>query len=339
LCRVSKRPRGAVFVFIVMSVSHQERRAPASTHFPLGRQGEVAVALPADQSVKGIAIHWLYRGPLVKLFIWRCLERAPGLTAERSQPWNAIAFVHGGAFRIHERLGSSLIGPTHVLFHNAGASYRTSHPCGCGGDYGGTIVVSDELLREILQAYDKDAHGFRGGKGLCPPGTYIKYRRLVRGLLGSAPLDSIALEEALKGIVREVLAAAHAQQRENRMPAPLTRGVREAVERACDFLVKNYRSPVSVQRVAAAAGLSPSRLAQVFPRIVGMPIHRYLNELRLRRAVDLLEGGRDSLTDLALELGFSSHSHFTFAFRREFGVAPSEWRRDAVRRSAGADRR
>ena len=45
------------------------------------------------------------------------------------------------------------------------------------------------------------------------------------------------------------------------------------------------------------------------------------------KAVDRLEERPESLTDLALELGYSSHSHFTLAFRREFGVPPSLWRR------------
>ena len=54
-----------------------------------------------------------------------------------------------------------------------------------------------------------------------------------------------------------------------------------------------------------------------------MPIHRYLTQLRLRSSLERLADGANDLTALALELGFSSHSHFTDAFRREFGHAPS----------------
>jgi AraC-like DNA-binding protein len=55
--------------------------------------------------------------------------------------------------------------------------------------------------------------------------------------------------------------------------------------------------------------------------------HRYLTRLRLRAALERLPDASD-LTALALELGFSSHSHFTDAFRREFRRTPSEARRD-----------
>ena len=56
-----------------------------------------------------------------------------------------------------------------------------------------------------------------------------------------------------------------------------------------------------------------------------MPIHRYLVQLRLARALVELPHTND-LTMLALDLGFSSHSHFTAAFRRAFGSPPSVFR-------------
>jgi AraC-like DNA-binding protein len=58
-----------------------------------------------------------------------------------------------------------------------------------------------------------------------------------------------------------------------------------------------------------------------------MPIHRYLTQMRLRAGMEQLLDGVDDITRLALELGFSSHSHFTESFRREFGCTPSELRR------------
>ena len=64
-----------------------------------------------------------------------------------------------------------------------------------------------------------------------------------------------------------------------------------------------------------------------------MPVHRYLTLLRLRASLDRLAGGENNLTALALELGFSSHSHFADAFRREFGRTPSDVRRNTSHRT------
>jgi AraC-like DNA-binding protein len=75
--------------------------------------------------------------------------------------------------------------------------------------------------------------------------------------------------------------------------------------------------------MARAVHASPFHLARIFQQRTGVPVHRYLTQLRLRAALERLADGADDLTALALELGFSSHSHFTDSFRREFGCAPS----------------
>jgi AraC-like DNA-binding protein len=63
-----------------------------------------------------------------------------------------------------------------------------------------------------------------------------------------------------------------------------------------------------------------------------MTLHAYRNDLRLRSSLEQLESGGD-LTRLALDLGYSSHSHFTSSFRVLFGVPPSAIRRHVRARS------
>ena len=72
-------------------------------------------------------------------------------------------------------------------------------------------------------------------------------------------------------------------------------------------------------------------LTQVFQQVEGMPLYRYQLRLRLARALDLL-ADYDDLTSLGLELGFSSHSHFSTAFRAGLRRSPSEFRQAALRR-------
>ena len=64
-----------------------------------------------------------------------------------------------------------------------------------------------------------------------------------------------------------------------------------------------------------------------------MPLYRYQRRLRLARALDLISQ-YDDLTALGLDLGFSSNSHFTAAFREVYGYTPSEFRSTALRRSS-----
>jgi AraC-like DNA-binding protein len=111
-----------------------------------------------------------------------------------------------------------------------------------------------------------------------------------------------------------------------------------------EFLADQLGAPVRLVDAARAAGASPAYLTHVFSRFEGMSLHQYLTGLRLSRALADLPH-TDNLTTLALDLGFSSHSHFTAAFRRAYGVTPSAFRElsrkqvSAIRpRLDGADR-
>jgi len=78
-------------------------------------------------------------------------------------------------------------------------------------------------------------------------------------------------------------------------------------------------------------GHSPVYLTQIFQQVEGVPLYRYQRQLRLARALELMPQ-YDDLTALSLDLGFSSHSHFTTAFRQAYGRSPSEFRRAARHR-------
>src|SRR5262249_21197905 len=90
------------------------------------------------------------------------------------------------------------------------------------------------------------------------------------------------------------------------------------------FLDRSFQPHLEVR-------VSPVYLTQVFQQVEGVPLYRYQLRLRLARALDLL-AQYDDLTSLSLELGFSSHSHFSAAFRQAYGYSPSEFRQSALRR-------
>ena len=82
-------------------------------------------------------------------------------------------------------------------------------------------------------------------------------------------------------------------------------------------------APHRLATIGAALGVSPYHVAHVFREQTGLSVHRYLLRLRLAVALDLLAGGATNLSALALDLGFSSHSHFSSVFRRTTGLSPA----------------
>ena len=96
-------------------------------------------------------------------------------------------------------------------------------------------------------------------------------------------------------------------------------------------LASNLARRWTLAEIAAEVRGSPVYLTQVFQQVEGLPLYRYQLRLRLARALDLL-AQYDDLTDISQDLGFSSHSHFSAAFREVYGRSPSEFRRSALSR-------
>lgn len=113
---------------------------------------------------------------------------------------------------------------------------------------------------------------------------------------------------------------------------PAGRALRRYAEDAKELLHRRFREPLRLEDVASALYVSTYHLCRVFKEETGMSIHQYLNQLRLRQALTELAQGDTALAKLANDLGFCCQSHFTRAFRKQFGVPPGEARRQALDR-------
>lgn len=157
---------------------------------------------------------------------------------------------------------------------------------------------------------------------------------LLHGRLLQAP-DRLAVEELALTLLGRVLADAGRRCEPAPEPSPARRALAEQVQH---LLATRYAERLTIESLAAACGSSPFHLSRVFTALTGQTIHRQLTRIRLRMALFRLWGSAGRLTELAIEVGFSSHSHFTDAFRREFGCAPSALSLDsaAVRQKLGS---
>jgi AraC-like DNA-binding protein len=83
----------------------------------------------------------------------------------------------------------------------------------------------------------------------------------------------------------------------------------------------------SAQTLGALVGLSPSHFSRKFVYSAGLSLNRFLNVRRIRKSFSLLQDERLSLSRIALDLGFSSQSHFTRLFSGLTGLTPNHFRR------------
>lgn len=93
------------------------------------------------------------------------------------------------------------------------------------------------------------------------------------------------------------------------------------------YIQLHLNEPLPVARLADIAHVSPGHFHELFRDATGMTPYQYLLDARLKRARSLLLETRLSLPDIAEQVGFSSQSALTHAFRRQFGLTPGRLRR------------
>lgn len=131
-----------------------------------------------------------------------------------------------------------------------------------------------------------------------------------------------------------------------RRPAKRPRGrlSKEALDTVSQYVDAELSGPLTLERLAEVAYLSPFHFAHVFKATTGLSPHEFVAQRRMQRATTLLVSGADSVEQVAADVGFSNVSHFRRLFRRYVGVLPGELRENskigpalALRRRAASD--
>ena len=247
-------------------------------------------------------------------------------SAEECASATELVFPYRGVYVRHLAHDQAVAEANQVLFFNATEGYRVSHPVP-GGDASLSLAISESQLRE-----------------LAPPtflrdGAMIAFRQqrlridaraqalvaLLRHSLHQNIAEPLEAESLALTLVRRALGprTTHA--------AGATVGRQRLVDRVKLVLASDLTRRWTLAEIAAEVRGSPVYLTQVFQQVEGLPLYGYQMRLRLARALDLLAQYED-LTTLGLDLGFSSHSHFSAAFRQAYGRSPSEFRQSALHR-------
>jgi len=104
------------------------------------------------------------------------------------------------------------------------------------------------------------------------------------------------------------------------------RGLSRYVDRARDIIAHDFTQPLTVESIARRVQCSPFHLSRRFRRATGVTLYRAVVQMRLRAGLERLLDEPAKVATIALDSGFASHSHFTDAFRAEYGCSPSEAR-------------
>lgn len=100
------------------------------------------------------------------------------------------------------------------------------------------------------------------------------------------------------------------------------RVARDRVDAVMAILKRSLTEPPSLEEIGREVGCSPFYLSRTFSKETGVTIPQFVRQLRLERAAELLKSGEYNVTEAAMEVGYSSLSHFSQAFHQQFGCCP-----------------
>jgi AraC family transcriptional regulator len=266
--------------------------------------------------------------PRIRLRRWRFAERYDSGAA--AHPGIEVAWCRHGAaeYRIGTRRvvlcpGQAIIVPAqveHVTVPEAGTEAAS-------------LLLDERALEASAEAMGSRLEGARllSGDERRPSPLMVLGGLLERE--AAAPLrgGALAVEALTDALVVEVLRAGVPTGAHDPAPAP-GGGVDPRVRRAIDLVEARYADPLGIDDLARAAHMSRYHFSRVFRAETGKTPYRYLLDVRLARAAQLLRSRRCDVTEAALSVGWNDLGRFGRMFRQAHGVAPSAY----LRASAGS---
>ena len=161
-----------------------------------------------------------------------------------------------------------------------------------------SLVERDETIDAIMSAIQKEYSEQR-----------IGYRLICKGELLHL-IVHLAREYAA-----EVLTERESDSRKRRL---------ERLNTVLDYIQSNYTKQISNRELADIIHLSEDRFNHLFKESMDMPPLQYINEIRIKKAMNLLKRKEGTVVEIADSVGFTDYNHFGRQFRRYYGCAPSE---------------
>lgn len=278
------------------------------------------------RGVPEFKVYSLLRSPTVTIRDTKCEGRCRSLSPEECTTTTQLIFPYRGVYVRHVGHDQTVAEANQVLFFNAYEGYRVSHPV-VGGDGSLTLVIEESQLHELApldMLHRSSGITFRQRRLRIDARTQALVA-LLRHSLHQKVAEPLEAEVLALTLVRRTLGP-----RSSHAPGA-TAGRQKLVDRAKIVLSSDLMRRWTLAEIACQLRVSPVYLTQVFQQLEGLPLYHYQLRLRLARALHLL-ARYDNLTTLALDLGFSSHSHFSAAFRRLYGYSPSKFKHSALSR-------
>lgn len=212
------------------------------------------------------------------------------------------------------------ITPGNIIIINCGETHSNDIPV--NNKYSSrTIRIEPQYLKTLLSQIS-GRHDL-----ICTPQPVFYDKGLAQSILH---LHSILAKSTMKlekeCLILDTLAELYARHAPTERTHQSAGSEYVSIRQVCEYLHDCYYMNISLNELAQIASLSPYYLTRVFTKQLGVSPHEYQLQIRLKKATDLLFLGKTP-AEVAFETGFCDQSHFYKAFKKKYGITPSQYER------------
>jgi AraC-like DNA-binding protein len=206
------------------------------------------------------------------------------------------------------------------IVYDGGGTAQTRIICGYLG--------SDQFRNPVIETLPRMLKVPTAPDGLIETSLRFAAQGLGKGEFGDRSIMCKLSELLFIEAVRRYVAAA--PQDQNAKGGGWLAGMRDpAVGKALALIHARLNHPWTAEALAGEVAMSRSAFNDRFTQMIGVPPKRYLLQWRLKVAQEKLRDGALSVAQVAHEVGYEAEEAFNRAFKREFGLPPSAWRKQA----------
>ena len=226
--------------------------------------------------------------------------------------------------------------PNEVVLYNPFQPYlrKAVDPRGDNCEF---IGVNFSVLKEAIEFYSgrqlpegkelEHCEFFNTSNIRCEATTFLLQRMLMQKATEEAGQQLSEMEDAFFDLLPRLINSMQIESSSaSRTPDVSTS--QEQVWTAREIIGKRFRSSLSVESIANEIDCSVFHLCRRFKELNSISIYQFIKRTRLLSSLEEVCESNAGLSEIALEYQFSSHSHFTSAFRRQFGITPSALRKN-----------
>lgn len=100
-----------------------------------------------------------------------------------------------------------------------------------------------------------------------------------------------------------------------------------AIRDISTYVKNNYQTKISLEAISNIFGISKYTISREFPHVIGTSFSMYLNNVRIKKSIELLIKTNKKIADIAHECGYDSIKHFNRMFKTQFNMSPTEYRK------------